>query len=105
MARIRKISAYPNLERPSTRISKYKNHNFVRGRSPHLKLTRLNMGDARKSYNTVLRLNSTRDINSRQNALESARMVSNRLLEKNIGNAYNLIVKVYPFHVLRENPL
>jgi large subunit ribosomal protein L10e len=44
-------------------------------------------------------------MNFRHNALESARMTSNRLLEKKIGKEYHLRIKVYPFHVLRENPL
>ncbi len=32
-------------------------------------------------------------------------MSSNRLLEKKVGKDYHLKVRVYPFHVLRENPL
>ncbi|HLD39932.1 MAG TPA: 50S ribosomal protein L16, partial [Candidatus Nanoarchaeia archaeon] len=31
--------------------------------------------------------------------------VSNRYLEKTLGKNYHLRLKVYPFHVLRENPL
>ena len=30
---------------------------------------------------------------------------SNRVLEKGLGADYHLRVKMYPFHVLRENPL
>ncbi|HLC89113.1 MAG TPA: ribosomal protein L16 [Candidatus Nanoarchaeia archaeon] len=37
--------------------------------------------------------------------IESARMTSNRVLEKNIGREYHLRIKIYPHHVLRENPL
>jgi large subunit ribosomal protein L10e len=37
-------------------------------------------------------------------ALESARITSNRFLEKSIGvNEYRLKIRVYPHHVLREN--
>ena len=32
-------------------------------------------------------------------------MTSNRLLEKTLTKDYHLRVKVYPFHVLRENAL
>ncbi len=105
MARIRKNSAYQNLERPYTRISKYSKKNYVRGGFPHLKITKFDMGTPQKNYDTVLQLIALRTMNIRQNSLESARMTSNRVLEKTVGNNYHMRVKVYPFHVLRENPL
>ena len=104
MARLRKFSAYQNLERPYTRISKYTKKNFVRGGFPHKKIVRFNMGTEKK-YDTMIRLNAGRSMNIRQEALESARVVSNRYLEKNLGKNFHLLLKVYPFHVLRENPL
>lgn len=44
-------------------------------------------------------------MNIRHNAIEAARMSSNRHLETALGKDYHLRVKIYPFHVLRENPL
>ena len=105
MARLRKFSAYQNLERPYTRISKYTKKNFVRGGYPNMKITKFDMGSANKTYDSTFQLVSDRAMNIRHNALESARMTSNRLLEKTIGTNYHLRLKVYPFHVLRENPL
>ena len=105
MAKLRKFSAYQNLERPYTRISKFSKKNYVRGGFPSLKITKFEMGYTKRSFDTTLRLSVCRDMNIRHNALESARMTSNRLLEKDVGKAYHLKVKVYPFHVLRENPL
>ncbi len=106
MVKLRKNAAYQNLERPYTRISKYTKKNFVRGGFPHMKIIKFDMGDPRKEYDTVVTLNSERSMNFRHNALESARTTSNRLLEKTLGKAgFHLRVKVYPFHVLRENPL
>ena len=105
MARIRKFAAYQGLERPYTRISKYTKKNFVRGGFPHMKVIKFDMGNPRKEYDNVIKLNSKSSMNVRHNALESARMTSNRLLEKTIGKEYHLRIKVYPFHVLRENPL
>ncbi len=105
MAKLRKNAAYQRLERPYTRISKFKNKNYVRGGFPHLKLTKFEMGDAQKQFTATLLLNTTRAMNVRHNSLEAARMSSNRLLEKTLGKNYFLKVKVYPFHVLRENPL
>ena len=105
MAKLRKFAAYQKLERPYTRISKYTKKNYVRGGFPHMKVIKFDMGDPRKEYDTVIRLKSKTSMNVRHNALESARMTSNRLLEKSIGKEYHLRIKVYPFHVLRENPL
>lgn len=105
MAKLRKNAAYQNLERPYTRISKYTHKNYVRGGFPHLKITKFDMGSPNKQYTTTLQLLSGKSMNIRHNSLEAARMTSNRLLEKAVGKDYHLRVKVYPFHVLRENAL
>ena len=105
MVKLRKFAAYQKLERPYTRISKYTKKNFVRGGFPALKITKFDMGTPQKQYDSVIVLNSNTSMNVRQNSLEAARMTSNRLLEKTLGKEYHLRVKVYPFHVLRENAL
>ncbi len=105
MAKIRKNGAYQKLERPYTRISKFTKKNFVRGGFPHMKVIKFDMGNPRKEYGTTLRLNSKSSMHVRHNSIESARMTCNRMLEKNLTKAYHLRIKIYPFHVLRENPL
>ena len=105
MARIRKFAAYQNLERPYTRISKFSKKNYVRGGYPHSKITKFDMGTPQKEYDKVIKLNTCRSMNIRHNSIEAARMTSNRLLEKSLGKDYHLRVKIYPFHILRENPL
>jgi large subunit ribosomal protein L10e len=105
MAKLRKNAAYQKLERPYTRISKYTKKNYVRGGFPHMKVIKFDMGTPSKEFDTTIKLNSEKAMHFRHNCLESARMTSNRLLEKSIGKAYHLRIKVYPFHVLRENPL
>jgi large subunit ribosomal protein L10e len=105
MAKLRKFVAYQKLERPYTRISKYTKKNYVRGGFPHMKVIKFDMGDPKKEYDAVVRLTSKRSMNVRHNAIESARMTSNRVLERGLGKEYHLKIKIYPFHVLRENPL
>ena len=106
MAKLRKNAAYQKLERPYTRISKFTKKNYVRGGFPHMKIIKFDMGDPRKEYSAKIKLNACKSMHVRHNALESARMTSNRLLEKALGRTgYHLRIKVYPFHVLRENPL
>lgn len=70
-----------------------------------MKVIKFDMGNPNKKYDSVIRLNACKKINVRHNALEAARTTSNRLLEKNLGKEYHLRIRVYPFHVLRENPL
>ncbi|MBW2979817.1 50S ribosomal protein L16 [Candidatus Woesearchaeota archaeon] len=105
MPRIRKGCSYHKLERPYTRISKFRQKSFIRA-NPALRVVRFNMGNDKKKYKYTLSLRSNRDIQIRDNALESARQTSNRVLEKVLGAAgYFMKVKLYPHHVLRENPL
>ena len=105
MGKLRKNAAYQNLERPYTRISKFTKLNYVRGGFPHMKIIKFDMGTVNKDYDAVVKLNVCRSMNLRHNALESARLISNRYLEKTLGKNFHLRLKVYPFHVLRENPL
>ena len=105
MARLRKFSAYQNLKRPYTRFSKFKKHNFVRAR-PVCRVVKFDMGNPNKKYDYCLHLVAKKDTNIRDNAIESARQTSNRLLEKVCGkNQFHFKARVYPHHVLRENPL
>ncbi len=105
MARLRKFVAYKNLERPYTRTSKYNKKNFIRGGFPNLKIVKFETGTANGTFDTTVQMLSKGNLNIRHNALESARLTSNKLLEKNLGKAYHLRIKTYPHHVLRENAL
>ncbi len=105
MARLRKFVAYRRLERPYTRVSKFREKSFIRA-SPHIKIVRYEMGDPKKEFSCELELVSKAELQIRHDALESARQTSNRVLEKQIGKGgYFLKIMVYPFHILRENPL
>ena len=105
MARLRKFVAYRRLERPYTRTSKFKAKAYIR-MSPSVKVVRFDTGDASKDFNYTLSLLSKSELQIRDNALESARQSSNKLLESYLGlNGYHMKVKVYPYHVLREHAL
>jgi len=105
MARLRKGVSYRKLERPYTRKSKYKKLNFVRA-SPHMGIVRFDMGDSKKKYYYQLDLLAGADLQIRHNSIESARLTSIRLLEATLGKTgFYLKVRIYPHHVLRENPL
>ena len=105
MARIRKFVSYRRLERPYTRTSRFKAKAYIR-MNPNVKVVRFDTGDASKSFKWMLNLLSKSDLQIRDNALESARQTSNKLLESYLGlNGFHMKVKVYPYHVLREHAL
>ena len=105
MARLRKFVAYRRLERPYTRTSKFKAKAYIR-MSPNVKIVRFDTGDMNGNFEYTLNLLSKSALQIRDNALESARQTSNKLLESNLGlNGYHLKVKVYPHHILREHAL
>ena len=105
MARIRKFVAYRRLKRPYTRTSKFKAEAYIR-MAPNVKVVRFNSGDASRAFAYTLNLLSKSDLQIRDNALESARQTSNKLLESYLGlNGFHLKVNVYPYQVLREHAL
>lgn len=105
MARLRKAVSYRKLERPYTRSSKYKKQNFVRA-VPHNNIVRYEMGSPTGKFDSIIQLIAGEDIQIRHNAIESARQTTNKVLETKLGKAgYHFKIMMYPFHVLRENPL
>jgi len=105
MARLRKFVAYRRLERPYTRTSKFKSKSYIK-MNPNVKVVRFDVGDQLKHFDYTLNLLSKTDLQIRDNALESARQTSNKLLESALGvNGFYMKVKTYPYHVLREHAL
>ena len=104
MARLRKGVSYRRKERPYTRVSKFSNKAYVKG-APVCKISRFDMGTLNNTYDFSVSLSPTVTLQIRQNALESARQSCNKLLEDTLGKNFYFKVRVYPFHVLRENPL
>lgn len=105
MAKLIRACAWRRLERPYTRKSKYRSKAFVRA-VPTNKVVKFEMGDLVKALPVVVQLHSDVDIQLRHNALESARKSANKLLETRLGKkGYKLKFRVYPHHILRNNPL
>jgi len=106
MAKLRKGSAYNQvLKRPYTRKSKYRAKSFIRA-NPHSKIVRFEMGNVQRKFDTRLTLIVTKELQIRHNALESARMSGNKVLEGTLGKSeYHMQVRKYPHHMLRENVL
>ena len=84
MAKLRRFRSYRPLERPYTRVSKFKKKSFVR-MNPARKVTRFDMGEAGKEFGYTLDLIPKDSLQIRQEAIESARQTSIRLLEKKLA--------------------
>ena len=106
MAKTRKgISYSKKLERPYTRKSKYRKKSFVRA-TPRNKIIRFIAGNKFKQFPWRLDLISKSDVQIRDIAMEASRQASNRYLERTVGKTEFLSqIRIYPHHILRENPL
>jgi len=104
MAKTKKFVVHRNIKRPYTRFSKFRTKSFIRTK-PNSRVVRYDMGSERFFPNTLF-LKSKSHLQIRDLAIESARLSCNRLLEKKIGKGqYKFKIRIYPHHVLRENPL
>ena len=77
------------------------------GAVPGLKTRQWNMGNGQKEFDTILDLIvrvPAKGIQIRDNAIESARLMINRQLIKLVGKEeFFLKLRLYPYHILREN--
>jgi len=73
--------------------------------SPQSKITKFTMGDPHGNYTHAASLIAQEAAQIRTNALEAARVATNRVLMEKLGNNYLLQVIPYPHVVLRENKM
>lgn len=103
---LRPAKCYRKLERPNTRQSRRKpKKGYVKG-VPALKIHRFEMGNRHKNLPKTFHLVAQKDVQIRDNALEAARVAAHKVLTNQAGEeAYFMKILVYPYHILRENPL
>ena len=82
----------------------YTRKKYIRG-SPSSKIVKFTMGDTSGSYKYQARLIAERAVQIRHNALEAARVATNRILSERLGNSYHLKILPFPHVVLRENKM
>lgn len=105
MARLRKFVCYRKVERPYTRVSKFKKYSYVKV-NPHIRIVKFDTGPDEKNFQYRLDLISREGVQIRDNAFEAARVTAIKFLDKKIGkNMYHFKIRVHPHHVLRENPM
>ena len=105
MAGLRKGHCYSKIVRAYTRYSRVKAKNYIKA-IPTNKVVRFDMGDPAKTFQYEVSLISNRDHQIRHNSLESARQLVNRRMYTKLGpKGYFLKLKVYPYHITRENKM
>lgn len=77
---------------------------FVKGFPPP-KITKFTMGDTKAKFEYEAKLIALEKAQIRHNALEAARVASNRILMDKLVNNYCLRVQPYPHTILRENKM
>jgi len=82
----------------------YTRKEYIRG-SPPSKINKFTMGDTKASFSYQALLIAGEEAQIRHNALEAARVASNRVLMNKLGNSYFLRVVPYPHSILRENKM
>ncbi len=98
MAHIRPGKIDRNVDKPS-----YTRRKYMRG-VPGIKITHFDMGNPSRQFSREVSLTVNEAIQIRHNALEAARVISHRYLEKKVGKTnYYMKIRTYPHEVLREN--
>jgi len=82
----------------------YTRKKYIRG-SPQPKITKFTMGDPTGRFEYQAFLIAEKEAQVRHNALEAARVATNRVLSEKLGDNYCLRILPYPHMVLRENKM
>lgn len=83
----------------------YTRKEYIR-RIPGLRITQYDMGNISGEFDLTISLAAKAPAQIKHNALEAARVASNRYLQRKTGRAgYHLKIRVYPHHIIRENPM
>ena len=103
---MRPARCYRTVKRAYTRQSQKKpRKGYVKG-VPGSKLHTFEMGVKDTKFTAIIRLLSDNHVQIRHNALEAARIASNKCLNDTVGpEGYFMKVLVYPHNVMRENAL
>lgn len=82
----------------------YTRKKYVRGFPPP-KINKFTMGDTKGTFTYEAKLIALKSAQIRHNALEAARIATNRLAQKKLVNKYLLNIYPYPHTILRENKM
>jgi large subunit ribosomal protein L10e len=103
MAGIRPAKCYRWDSPAYTRVSKRPSDSYITG-IPGSKVIHFDMGNKKGEFDSKAEIIYIDKIQVRHNSMESARILIQKKLEKNVGLAnYYFKINAYPHHVMREN--
>ncbi|MFH0970050.1 MAG: 50S ribosomal protein L16 [Candidatus Diapherotrites archaeon] len=105
---LRPAHCYRGTDKPAyTRIAVTKHDRNYIGTNPSLRTRQFNMGNPLKKYDTIVDLICEQPgVQLRDNAIEATRLMANRRLAEVVGKEnFFMRLRVYPFHIMRENKL
>ena len=86
-------------------VRPYTRKDYIR-KIPASKIVQYDMGNLSEDYPLEISLAVKDHTHLTHNALEAARIASNRYLQRQCGKlGYRLKIRVYPHHIVRENPM
>ena len=86
-------------------VRPYTRKDYIR-KIPASKIVQYDMGNLSEDFPLEVSLAVKDHTHLTHNALEAARIASNRYLQRTTGKlGYRLKIRVYPHHIVRENPM
>ncbi len=86
-------------------VRAYTRKDYIR-KIPGSKIVQYDMGNLSGEFPLTVSLAVKEPTQLSHNALEAARIASNRLMLRKSGRmGYHLKIRVYPHHIVRENPM
>jgi len=83
----------------------YTRKEYIR-KIPGSRIVQYDMGNLSEDFPVKVSLAVKDPAHIRHNALEAARIASNRFMQRRAGRmGYHLKIRVYPHHIVRENPM
>ncbi|MGL6298748.1 MAG: 50S ribosomal protein L16 [Methanobacteriaceae archaeon] len=83
----------------------YTRKDYIR-KIPGSRIVQYDMGNLSEEFPVSVSIASKSPEGIRHNALEAARIASNRYMQRKAGRmGYHLKIRVYPHHIVRENPM
>ncbi|MDR2831260.1 MAG: 50S ribosomal protein L16 [Methanobrevibacter sp.] len=86
-------------------VRAYTRREYIR-KIPGSKVVQYDMGNLSYKFPVTISLATKKPVQIRHNALEAARIASNRYVQRKAGRlGYHLKIRVYPHQIVRENPM
>lgn len=86
-------------------VRAYSRRDYIR-KTPNSRIVQFDMGNFTEEFPVQVNLSVKKPANIRHNALEAARIASNRYMQRTAGRlGYHLKLRTYPHNIVRENPM